>query len=120
MDHFLYATVWQRIITTHAHSAKDVIRRMPRTTCATLLCDFSQCTWCPRTSPSDTGSWIEDTRLKTLVSTTRPQLLDLKGGGEANLDSVLPCRRMRHISEAHIGRTPQKININSALFDCKM
>ncbi|KAI3534977.1 hypothetical protein CABS03_09812 [Colletotrichum abscissum] len=27
---------------------------------------------CPRTSPSDTGSWIEDTRLERLVSTTRP------------------------------------------------
>ncbi|KAK1456767.1 hypothetical protein CCUS01_09931 [Colletotrichum cuscutae] len=40
------------IITSHAHSAKDVIR--------------PNALICPRTSPSDTGSWIEDTRLERL------------------------------------------------------
>lgn len=68
------------------------------------------------------GYWFVDRRHQAQNTCLNypPPTAGSEGGGGANLDSVLPCRRMRHISEAHIGRTPQKININSALFDCKM
>ncbi|KAK1531989.1 hypothetical protein CPAR01_11638 [Colletotrichum paranaense] len=48
------------IITSHAHSVKDVIRRVPRTTCATLLCEFSQCTYL--STNQSFGYWFVDRR----------------------------------------------------------